>query len=358
MEPFINSRFITQNVTGVQRYAMELSKKLNKMNADVKFVSPRKIVHKDVASELNILTFGNFSGHLWEQAELPIYLKYHNNPVLMNFANTAPMFYRNQITVIHDLSFLRNPGWFSKKFYYYYRFLVSRIARNSLKIITDSEFSKQEIMNLLNVSENRIRVVYSAVSENLMSEAKKNFHNNYDDYILTVSSLDPRKNLTNLISALRRGKLKNTRLVVVGSENKIFVHKGLEDILKYNTNVVFTGYISDTELAGLYRNARLFVYPSFYEGFGLPPLEAMACGCPTVVSKTASLPEVCGEAAYYIDPYAIESIAHGIHEVLTNENLRRTMIKKGLERIKLFSWEKTAKETLNILEEVKRSGAF
>ncbi len=109
--------------------------------------------------------------------------------------------------------------------------------------------------------------------------------------------------------------------------------------------------INDKILYNLYKNAKLFVFPSLYEGFGLPPLEAMACGCPVVVSNVASLPEVCGDAGYYVDPYCVESIAEGIYQVLTDESLRQSLIQKGLERAALFSWEKSAREHLKVFEE-------
>jgi len=113
--------------------------------------------------------------------------------------------------------------------------------------------------------------------------------------------------------------------------------------------------ISEEELIKLYKNALLLAFPSFYEGFGLPPLEAMACGCPVVVSNIASLPEVCGDAAYYVDPYNIESIAEGMYKVLTNESLRQSLIQKGLKQTKLFSWEKSSREHIKIFEEVLNS---
>ena len=112
--------------------------------------------------------------------------------------------------------------------------------------------------------------------------------------------------------------------------------------------VEFTGYVDDDQLKQLYRKAKLFLFPSLYEGFGLPPLEAMACGCPVIVSKAASLPEICGDAAYYVNPYDVEDIAKGIYTVLTDEGLQKELIRKGLQRVKLFSWEKSARELINI----------
>ena len=127
------------------------------------------------------------------------------------------------------------------------------------------------------------------------------------------------------------------------------------DELFLKDRVVFLDYVPEKDLPHLYSEAAAFVFPSLYEGFGLPPLEAMACGCPVIVSNAASLPEVCGDAAYYVDPYDVESIAEGIYKVLMNEILRQDLIAKGLERVKLFSWEKAAKEHLKVFEEVLNS---
>lgn len=130
--------------------------------------------------------------------------------------------------------------------------------------------------------------------------------------------------------------------------NKFVVH------ISHNlqNDVIFTGYISDGDLPALYNAADLFVYPSLYEGFGLPPLEAMACGCPVITSNTSSLHEVVGDAGIMVDPYDVDRLADAMHKVLSNDGLREDMIKKGLERAEMFSWEKTARETLKVYEEV------
>jgi glycosyltransferase involved in cell wall biosynthesis len=167
--------------------------------------------------------------------------------------------------------------------------------------------------------------------------------------------LEPRKNINNLILAFKKIGLRDIQLILVGSRSNVFASNELKDFIHSQKNIIFSGYIPDDELIRLYSEAKLFVYPSYYEGFGLPPLEAMACGCPVVVSNVASLPEVCGNAAQYVDPDNIEGIAEGIHKVLTDEPLRQSMMEKGLERAKLFSWEKAAKEHIKVFEEVLSS---
>ena len=143
--------------------------------------------------------------------------------------------------------------------------------------------------------------------------------------------------------------------MVVGEENRVFGGEGLKELIQSSDGIVHHRIVDDQMLLRLYRNARIMVYPSLYEGFGLPPLEAMGCGCPVVVSNATSLPEVCGDAAYYIDPYTVESIAEGMCKVLTDDSLRQSLIRKGLGRAKMFTWEKSAKEHLKVFEEVMAS---
>jgi len=344
----INSRFLTQKITGTQRFAIEISLQLKKLMPDTVFVSPKNILHTKIADELNVKTIGINIGHLWEQLDLPLHLKRLGNPLLLNLVNTAPLSYMNQIIAIHDLAFLRHPEWFSKKFYLFYKTLIPKIAKKARRIITVSNFSKIEIVNLLKISSQKVEIIYNGISEKFFfdpSIKKENF-------ILAVSSLDPRKNFKNLILAFKGLDLRDYKLVIVGSENKVFSNVEIRNLIKKIPNVEFTGYVSDDKLVKLYQKAKLFVYPSLYEGFGIPPLEAMACGTPVVVSNVASLPEVCGDAAYYVNPYDVNDIARGMETVLKDENLQRELIQKGLERVKLFSWEKSAKKLLRIIEEV------
>ena len=346
----INSRFLTQNITGVQRFAIEISRQLKSVLGDkVIFVSPNTIIHKDLAKELDVKIIGTKTGHLWEQIDLPKYLKSIDSPLLLNLANTAPLFYKNQIITIHDLAFLQHPIWFSKKFYMYYRFLIPKIAKNGKKIITVSNFSKKEIISLLGIDEKKIEVIYNGISCNFNYNPtihKKN-------YILAVSSLDPRKNFKNLILSFEKINLKNYRLVIVGSENKVFSNAEIKNLMKKIQNVEFTGYVSDNKLVKLYQEAKIFVYPSLYEGFGIPPLEAMASGTPVISSNVASLPEVCGDAVYYVNPYDVNDIAKGIETVLKDEKLQKELVQRGLERVKLFNWEKSANKLIKIIEGLK-----
>ncbi len=344
----VNCRFLTQELTGVQRFATEITKHLYSLTKRIDFLSPVEVPKNQLPIPTKKIGF--LKGHLWEQIELPIYLRKRKDPLLLNLTNTAPFFYENQIVTIHDVAFLKHPEWYSKKFHLFYSKIVPIIAKKSKKIITVSNFSKKEIISLLRIPENKIEVIYNGVDKKFQpSKIKK------ENLILTVSSLNPRKNLKNLILAFRNLKLKEDfKLVIVGSKNRIYPDaETIEKLIKPYDNIKIISRVPDEMLVKLYQKAKLFVYIPFYEGFGLPPLEAMACGTPVVVSQTSSLPEVCGDAAYYVNPYEVRDIVHGIEKVLKDEKLQRYLIAKGLKRAKLFNWKDSASKLLEITKEVQ-----
>lgn len=347
----INARFLTQKISGVQRYAIEISKELKKAYPKVRFIAPQNILHYELAEELGVEKYGKFTGHLWEQIDLLRYLRQNNEPLLLNFSGLSPLLYHNKLTTIFDLSFLRHPEWFSNKYYYFYKYLLPLSNKYSNEIITISDHSKREIIKFLHFPENRLSVVYCSVPEGFGNNKEINSSKVCDKYILSVSSIDPRKNISNLLLAFNSLEIPNVKLIIIGSESSVFKKQVLQNVIHSNKNIHFTGYLSDNELAAYYKNATAFIYPSLYEGFGIPPIEAMAFGCPTIVSNTTSLPEVCGSAAYYVNPYDINDIALGMKTLLQDDILRKELIEKGYERIKLFSWKTSA---LKIVEIIKK----
>lgn len=271
---------------------------------------------------------------------------HYNVPIL-------PVKAKKKIVTIHDVNhlvFYKNLSFFQK---IYARIMLNTAVNNSNIIFTVSEFSKKEILKYLNLKLSKIYVIYPAINLEISNSKNLDNINLSDKYLLYVGNVKPHKNLKNLIFAYKKLKLKNIKLLIVGKkEGLITVDKSLFELIDKDIflkqNVVFTGYVSDKTLYSLYNNALLFVFPSLYEGFGIPPLEAMACGCPCVVSNVASLPEVCGDAAYYVNPYDVNDIAKGIEKVLTDENLRQDLIRKGFENVKRFSWEKSASKILEV----------
>ncbi|SEM71416.1 Glycosyltransferase involved in cell wall bisynthesis [Mucilaginibacter gossypiicola] len=339
----INARFLTQKLTGVQRFAIEIARQLNEMMPDLVFVAPSDIIHHEVAAELNVIIIGKCKGVMWEQLDLPLYLKRNNKPLLINLCNVAPLFYTNQVITIHDVASFVNPQWFSKNFVRFYKFLMPRISKKAKLIFTVSDFSKAEIIKYLHVDAVKIKVVYNGVSE---LPAPSFIETNYGKYILAVGSIDKRKNIQNLVEAFGLIKHKNFKLIIVGDSNAIFNNEGNEN-LKTRNDIIFTGRVNDHELANLYTGAQLFAYPSLYEGFGIPPLEAMAYGCPTLVSDIGSLREVCGNASMYINPLDTKEISKGIDLLIDDSTLRNTLVKNGNQNLKRFSWENSAMQIFN-----------
>ncbi|MEJ7821378.1 MAG: glycosyltransferase family 1 protein [Chitinophagaceae bacterium] len=352
---YINGRFLTQRLTGVQRYAFEITKRLTAhyQNNLCILIPNVSINHSYETKNLPVKVIGKITNTLWEQIDLPIYLQQKDKPLLINLVNTAPCFYKNQIVCIMDMTIYVNPKWFSKYFVFYYKIIVPQISKNSKKVITISESSKKDIVQYLQISAEKIEIISPAVSDkfykhNIGSNILVKLNLNHNQYILSVSSLDPRKNFKRLIEAYNFLH-KEIPLVIVGSEGKVFADEGLKIMLK-EKNIIFTGYVNDDDLITLYSSAKFFVYPSLYEGFGIPPLEAMACGCATIVSNTSSLPEVCDNASLYVNPTDTQSINIAIQQLLKNDDLRNQLIARGKEQVKKFSWDISARKLISVIE--------
>ncbi|CAM4110596.1 Glycosyltransferase involved in cell wall bisynthesis [Pedobacter westerhofensis] len=350
---------MTQKLTGVQRFAFEMVKGLLDIyKGEIKIlIPPRDIDSSYDVADWPIKVIGKLTNTLWEQIDLPLFLIKNNKPLLISLVNTAPCFYKRQIVSILDMTTFVNPAWFSFKFAHYYKLVVPLIAKNSLKIITISEHSKSDIIKFINIPSEKVEVLHCAVSDKFINKpnmeiAQKDFFNKkgltVGQYILGVSSLDPRKNFQSLIEAFLT---INTRLplVIVGSKGKAFADNNLKSLISDHDNIVFTGYVEDSELIQLYQSATCFVYPSLYEGFGMPPLEAMACGCPTIVSNTSSLPEVCGDASLYVNPTDIKGIKETIELAISDDPLRKSLTEKGDRRYKKFSWESSCYKLNDII---------
>ena len=345
---YVNARFITKKVTGVERYAVELSRALKKIDQNILFVSPKnKFINSNIKN-LETVEAGYFNNYLWEQIELPLFLYRNKKPLLVNPVNTAPIFYDNQILVVHDIAFLHNPEWYTKKAAVFFKFIVGKSIKASKKIITVSNFSKNELIKYLKIPPEKIEVIHSGIPSSILKYANYNYPNEFGDYILSVSSLEPRKNIKSLIEAFIKLNRKDIKLIIVGKKNPLVFNDAKLGIGKHD-NIIFLGYVEDEALAKLYKNARLFAYLSYYEGFGFPPVEAIACGCPTMVSNTSSLPEICGENAEYCDPQNINEITGKIESMLSE--YKKPSNERITEFIKKYEWQKTANKMLDIIRQ-------
>ena len=286
------------------------------------------------------------------------------------------------VTTFHDLSFEIHPEFYSRqKNFWHFSMNPKKLAERAAKIIAVSKSTRDDIVNFYGIKSDKIEVVYSGINKNWkleignwkLDQVRKKY-NLPEKYILYLGTLEPRKNIIGLIEAFEELKrtfknppnpslqrensniqypISNIQLVIAGAKGWL-----CEDIFRaagkspVKNDIVFTGFVKDQDKPILYKLADLFVYPSFYEGFGFPPLEAMACGAPVITSNFSSLPEAVGDAALTIDPYNINQLAAAMKEILKDKNLRNKLIKKGFKQAEKFSWERCARETLSVLKSV------
>ena len=263
------------------------------------------------------------------------------------------------LSVIHDLTYLRFPQTMSSRNKRRIQKDIQYSIERSDKIITISEFSKREIIDLLHIAPEKIEIVSPAPSLATRSEDFQTValrHHIHKPFFLYVGTIEPRKNLIKLIQAFEKLKCEKNvphQLVLAGG-----IGWGSEDIQKaiqaspHQKDICVTGYVTSEEKNALYQEADLFVFPSLYEGFGIPPLEAMSFGCPVVSSNAASLPEVVSDAAELVDPEDVNGIAAAILHMLTDEAYRTNLVQKGYVQAKKFDWDNSAKKLMQICREV------
>jgi glycosyltransferase involved in cell wall biosynthesis len=345
----VNARFLTRRITGLERYANEMSRQLKQLRPGLKFVAPRNVLDKTLTAELDVELFGRLTGHLWEQIELPMFLRSMGRPVLLSLMNTGPIYYTNQIVVVHDLAFLRNPTWFSRSAAHWFSFLVPRVIKASAIVVTQSAFTKREVVELLSVPEQKIHVVYPGVADAFRSHGDVSRKNSADTLVLAVSTLEPRKNLHRLIEAFKMMNLRDARLVIVGSDNSLVFGKSqLKKAHQNDPTIQFLGYVTDSELAELYQRADVFASVSMYEGFGFPPLEAFANGCAVLVSDIPSHREIFGDSATYVDPSDTADIASQLKALISSE--KRVESFRREEILAKFNWRRAAEDLLMVID--------
>ncbi len=339
----LNARFYSHRPTGMQRYAIELSR--------------RFAGYLDPVAPATSLT--GVRGHLWEQIFLPSAVK---GRLLWSPNNTGPLAVGRQVCTIHDLIPLDHPEWFGSRFARWYGWLLPRLARRVEHIVAVSEFTKTRIVERLGVSASKITVIPNGVDARFyprsleeIEAARRALGIPTPEYLLCVGSLEPRKNLSRLLTAwskIQNSVPEDVWLVVAGAvgNRRVF---GKCEIQAFPPRVHLTGYVKDEFLPGLYSGAVALVYPSLYEGFGLPPLESMACGVPAVTSNSTSLPEVVGDTAILIHPDSAGSIAEGMLEAIERRRggADRNWSQRAIERAREFSWDRAARRTLDVLLE-------
>jgi glycosyltransferase involved in cell wall biosynthesis len=302
---------------------------------------------------------------LWEQFLLPQVLRRLKVDLLHAPAFGGPFLTRvPHIDTIHDLSFLRYPQFFKAKKRLYLRWLTQWSSQRAAALIAVSEFTAREVVRLLHVPRSQVHVVYHGVEprfQPLPAEQVAEFRQKLGlpkRYILYLGTLEPRKNLVTLLKAYAALADPDVHLVLAGGKGWLCEDIFAEvDALGLEDRVHFPGYLSDAALPFWYNAAEAFAYVSWYEGFGLPVLEAMACGTPTVASNTTSLPEVAGEAALLVPPDEVEAVREALKRCLSDQPLRARLQHAGREQAAAFTWDKTAEQTVALYKTVLRTGS-
>jgi len=372
----IDIRVLTRGTrTGVEEYTINLLSRLLRLDEDIDFKLFFNAYHKALLAH-EWLSLPNVRLHEFRIPNRLFFVsaRYLNYPKIDKMLGGADIFFNphffnapltfqcQKAMTFHDLSFEWHPEHFSWRKRLWQKLLMNtkKEAAKSEKIIAVSESTKQDLINLYKIPENKIRVIYSGVGEEFRQigdktpDIIKKYHLP-EKFILYLGTIEPRKNIGGLIKAFEVMKDKNknwdeVHLVIAGSPGWLCDHiykAGRRS--KYADKIIFTGFVEPYDKVYLYNLASLFVYPSFFEGFGFPPLEAMACGVPTITSNTSSLPEIVADSGLMVDPYDIDELAWTMEQVLADENLAQELTKRGMERAKIFSWDKCAKETLNFL---------
>ena len=349
----INGRFLTQKTWGVQRFAIEAVHAIDALlDADayralkgrIEIIAPagaRDFPLKNIP----LRRAGFFSGYVWEQIEFPLHAY---GRLLLNLCMLGPLLTRHQIVVVHDATVRALPDNFSPRFHAAYGFLIPRLCARADLVVTVSEFSRQEIGKWYGADISKIPICYeggdhiSAVTAD--PTALDRFGLRDKKFLLCVGVTRSNKNIEMVLAAFLEAKLGDTLLVMTG-ESSVSVHGHLTNLQSENVRKV--GHVSDSELRTLYEHALALIYPSRYEGFGLPPLEAMNCGCPVVISDQPALVEISGDAALQCGVDDVSELTRLMRALHSDAALRERLKIAGLERARHFTWWKTAQNLLD-----------
>ena len=348
----VNARLLLQP-GGLGRYSREIIKCLH--TPDIKVVAPSKP------------EYGSIRGQLWEQLTLPRYVGPHD--VLWSPANLGPVRVHNQVVTIHDMAVLDHPEWFSPGVQMAFRIVVPRLVRSVEYVITDSAFSKDRLLAHFAIDPDKVIVIYPGVSTLTGANGSDDAVSSPIDarhsktacsdcpYAIAYGLSDPRKNLGTLLEAWSYvvRDVPDLELAIVGGPSSRTFSRSAST--REGPRIRYTGYLEDSELADLYSGASLFIYPSLYEGFGLPPLEAMLYGVPSVVSDIPVLREVYGESVSYVDPYDPTDVARGVIETVVCGSAREELLKTFEVTLGKYSWDRAGEAVRGVLDRVSTGAA-
>ena len=348
------------NRSGTGRYINELAKALltNTNDHEFLFIWPDNLAAPTADCEAQLIRkpTAALSQLYYDHIGIDRIARDVNATIVHYPTGIGPRFSKNPfILTVHDMCFFRHPQWFSRNRSLYYHYVMAAGIRAAAHILADSQATAKDIMELMNIPESRIDVVPLGVDEHFRpasEEQKRALRETYhlpEQFFLFVGTLEPRKNLACLLQAWRRVREQAPPMVITGRRGW-----GDSGVAGHETdrNLILLGHIPQEHLPALYSAATAFVWPSLMEGFGLPPLEAMACGAPVLTSNTSSLPEVAGDAAILVDPLSVDAIADAMRALARNAELREELRKKGLQRASYFRWRTTAEKTIKTYEKV------
>jgi glycosyltransferase involved in cell wall biosynthesis len=364
----VDARLVHHQPAGISRYTGHLLQAMAELDKEDEF-----IVFQHRKHQLPLIQAPNFRRatlfspvhHRLEQYALALEL-YRFPLDLLHSTDFIPALYapHKSVITVHDLAFLHYPHFLTMESAAYYG-LIDRAVLRADHIIVPSEHTRQDLIAQLGVSSDKVSVIYEAANPSFtplpVVETRRQIAAKYglpETYVFSVGTIEPRKNITGLLQAFaclrdKYGLSTPVGLAIAGSKGWLY-EETLEMVrtLKLTDSTFFLGRVPDSDLHELYVGARCHVHPAHYEGFGLPPLEAMACGTPTIVSNVSSLPEVVGDAALLVNPRDTEEIAVAMHRLLTDDDLHAELSEKGLQRARTFRWEKAAQRTLEVYRQV------
>ena len=335
----VNGRYRVHRVTGVQRYAHEI---VARLGGDVELLQPESAK--------------GAVGHLWEQTTLPWKC---GGRLLWNPCGSGPLAYKRQVVTFHDLFPLEYPEWYSSSYSKWYSYAMRKVSGQAQHLIAVSHYTKERLVKLLAVDPEKVTVIHNGLSDSCtrgtaeqIEEARVALEIPTRRYVLSLSSLESRKNLRGILAAWSKVHAQlgpDTWLVLAGPKADEAVY-GKQSLDLNLPRVMFTGYVPEDHMAGLYSGASLFVFPSLAEGFGLPLLEAMACGVRCITSDTSSLPEVGGDLVDYVNPMKPSELAEMMLKRLNERHNPLDPFLPLIARAKKFTWHAAARSTIEVLE--------
>ncbi|VFU09318.1 conserved protein of unknown function [Methylocella tundrae] len=355
---YINGRFLTQRMSGVQRFARELvmalDAELSKTHAGRQWVllAPKMAADDLPLHTIELRRVGAGDGHLWDQLVFPVFAR---SGLAVSLANNGAVLHRRSLTILHDAMVFRTPNNFSPAYRLFHRALDRMLAKRS-QIGTVSEFSRRELAEVLGLDQGRIFLIPNGCEHLGRVEADPNALLRLGvqprQYFLFVGSPSPNKNLTRAIQAFASLPDDRRLLVIVGASKATVFAEGLGDI---PARVILAGYLSDAELSTLYREAIALIFPSIYEGFGIPPLEAMFHGCPVLAADIPAVREVCGDSAIYFNPLDVASIAQAFSRASDSAPPLSSIKRDIMMRCARYSWSASARTLIAAVDALAHS---